>query len=135
METINWLMTLCIKHHREFKKKTIALKNAKIKKEPDADFEFNFHIKFVEDFVSIPENLTDLSPIGVLMLAYFTKQTIGGDGCIKGYEILEKLQSDDAGVHTTTYLLAYDELESKGWLVFNYDKDNILRGCSSMSLK
>ena len=125
METINWLLNLCIKHHREFKKKTIALKNAKIKKELDADFEFSFHIKFVEDFVSIPEHLTDLSPIGVLMLAYFTKQTIGGDGCIKGYEILEKLQSDDAGVHTTTYLLAYDELESKGWLIFNYDKVSV----------
>ena len=92
MEIISWLIALCVQHSREFNKTMVALKNAKSKKEPDPDYEFNFHIKFVQEFASLPAELSDLSPISVLMLAYFSKQTISGDSCVRGYEILEKLQ-------------------------------------------
>lgn len=127
METISWLINLCVKHSREYKKTMVALKNAKSRKEPDPDVEFNFHIKFVQEFASLPADLSDLSPISVLMLAYFSKQTISGDSCVRGYEILEKLQGIDAAVHSTTYLLAYEELEGKGWLTLNYENSNAIQ--------
>src|ERR1039457_4225395 len=127
METISWLLNLCVKHIKQYKDAIKTQSNSRAKKKlDDANFELKFHADFVEKSEGRPSDLANLSSLSILVLSYFTKLTVGGDLNVKGYEILEKLQNDNTD-NSDTYLAAYDELERMGWLSLFNDKDNIFQ--------
>lgn len=126
MDYINWLLHLAGKHESSFKDKVRELRQLKARGRAVPDFdEIQFNTELVNEMDSQPEPLTELSSLAVLELAYFTKETLGGDNHIQGKEIVAKL--DESGANTGTYLFALGELQSKHWLNLEVDRENVIQ--------
>jgi hypothetical protein len=127
MDAINWLMTLTSKHQKSFREKIREQRHPRSRdlEQPDEFDEIKFHHESVSDMGQIPMQLSELSPIALLVLSYFLKATIGGDDHVLGKEVIDKLINDP--VNTFTYLNAIDELKQKSWFNIELDRSNPLK--------
>ena len=122
MDYINWLLTLAGRHESIFKDKIRELRQMKVRGRVVPQFdELQFNTELVTGTDSMPAPLSELSPLAILALSYFTRETLGGDNHIQGKEIVNKLSDD--GTHTSTYLFALEELKDKSWMNLELDRE------------